>query len=264
MRCVRKARNRIRKPSVFPVKRIAGPASWVIFTTLRLAALILFLGATFSPANINAVEPWQEALAAMPLKGAPVELNRTNCVKTVLGGFTSNALIRAVVFMPGATDELYLFRRVKVSVTNTSPTLLDAVSAMTKQSHIRATFHAPFLLLHTDEDPLTSANTIENERTAMRLKRVRIERLNCDDWDWDALQPVLKRDLKLALRPWRYSTGSWHFYRHSFAAWNLNGFEALEVAALAGKSKFTLHRHEAVFEVDPRVLAAPQFDAHLR
>src|SRR5258708_3646011 len=168
----------------------------------------------------------------MTIHSRPVELNRTNCVKTVLGAFASNGVVRAVVFMPGATDELYLFRRVKAAVTNSSPTMLDVVGALTNQTHILATFHAPFLLFHTDEDPLATANDIEDQKTAARLKRVMVERLICDDWDWDALQPVLKRHVKLALRPWRYSTGSWHFYRNSFAGWNLNGLEVLEVAAL--------------------------------
>lgn len=201
----------------------------------------------------------------MPVPSRAKELNRTNCVEIMLRAFQSNELVKALVFMPGATDEFYLFRRAKAALTNSNPTLLDAVAALTNQTYIQATFRPPFVLLHTTEDPLEPANTIQDTRTEERLKReTRLTHLSCNDRDWDFLQPLLKHSLKIALRPWRYSVHSWHFYRNSFAAWNVNGFEALEIAAFAGKSKFALRRREAVFEVDPRVRAAPKFDAHLR
>ena len=200
----------------------------------------------------------------MPLQRQVSELNRTNCVEVMLAAFQSNAVVKALVFMPGATDEFYLFRRARAVLTNRDNTALDAVIALTNQTFIRATFQGPFLLLHTDEDSLETANVIEDAATAERLKsKVSVGQLNCNDRDWDFLQPILKRNLKINLRPWRYSSNSWHFYRHSFAAWNVDGLQALEIAALAGKSKFTLRRHEAIFELDPRVRAPPKFDAHL-
>jgi hypothetical protein len=233
-----------------------------------LKALVFFLWfivpLSMWPAVSQAAEPWKQALAGMSLREAPAELNRTNCVQTILEAFRPNQVVKAIVFMPGATDELYLFRRARAALTNANPTLLDALMALTHQTFIHATFRAPFLLLHTDEDPLEPVNRIQDPKTAERLRsRVLVERLQCNDWDWDALQPVLKHSLKIALRPWRYSRESWHFYRYSFAAHHLDGLEALELAALAGKTKFTLRRKEAVFELDPRVLAAPKFDAHL-
>jgi hypothetical protein len=233
---------------------------WWINSKVTVLLLVLLV---WLP-SLHAREPWQQVLAGMPLEGNPGELNRTNCVHLFLGAFRSNAVVKALVFMPGATDEFYLFRRARAAITNSSPSLLQGIQALNAQTFIRATFRAPFLLLHTDEDPLEPANTIQEPKTAQKLNRQPVSRLSCNDWDWDALQPVLKRDLKLALRPWRYSSDSWHFYRHSFAAYNVTGLEALELAALAGKSKFTLRKREAVFEVDPRVLAAPKFDSRLR
>ena len=230
-------------------------------TSAGLVVVALALGSWAS----SAAEPWQQTLAGMPLGSAPAELNRTNCVQTILSAYQPNNFVKALVFMPGATDEFYLFRRARAALTNSHPTVLDAITALTNQTFIHATFRAPFLLLHTDEDPLEPANVIVDQATADRLStHVQVDRLKCNDWDWDALEPVLKRDLKLALRPWRYSKDSWHFYRHSFVACNLNGLEALQVVALAGKSRFALRYREAVFEVDPRVQAAPKFDAHLR
>jgi hypothetical protein len=208
---------------------------------------------------VSRAQTWQNALAQMPLHSQVRELNSTNCVRIMLEAFQSNATVKALVFMPGATDEFYLFRRARATLTNDHSTLLDAVAALTNQTFIRATLLPPFLLLHTTEDPLEPANTIQDRGTEEGLKRqARLEHLSCNDRDWDFLQPILKRSLKIALRPWRYSVNSWHFYRHSFVAWDVNGLEALKIAAFAGKSKFTLRRREAVFEVDPRVLAAPK------
>ncbi len=230
----------------------------------RLCVLLAFLLLAIFKPMVSRAETWQTALARMPLHGEAKELNRTNCVQITLEAFQSNATVKALVFMPGATDEFYLFRRARAALTVSNPSLLDAVAALTNQTFIQATFAPPLLLLHTTEDPLESANSIQDLRTEERLQReARLEHLSCNDRDWDFLQPILKRSLRIALRPWRYSVNSWHFYRYSFAAWNVNGLEALEIAAFAGKSKFTLRHREAIFEVDPRVREAPKFDAQL-
>jgi hypothetical protein len=221
------------------------------------------LGSRTTPQNIQDGS-WQEELAQMPLRTSATELNRTNCVQIMLNAFQSNHVVKALVFMPGATDEFYLFRRARAVLTNGNSTLLEAIGALTNQTLIRATFRPPLLLLHTEEDSIEPANSVQDQRTAEGLKRDRrIAHLSCNDRDWDFLEPILKHSLKIALRPWRYSSKSWHFYRHNFAAWDVDGMEALEIAAFAGKSKFTLHRSEAFFEPDPRVRQAPPFDAHL-
>ena len=225
---------------------------------LQLAALVL-LGLCL-PAPLRAQDPWCTALARMPLAGTIPELNRTNCVQVMLAAFQADPVVKALVFMPGATDELYLFRRARAVLTNTAPTLLDAVTALTNQTLIQATFHSPFLLLHNKEDFLDPDNQVQDDPTARKLERLRLSRMACSDWDWDALEPVLKHGLRLALRPWRYSTDSWHFYRHSFAAWNVNGLQALQITALAGKSRFVLRHREATFLVDTRVRGASAYN----
>ena len=230
-------------------------------SALLSAFLICCAGVPTSAGELS----WQAVLAQMHLRTPVRELNRTNCVAVVLDSFASNHVVKALVFMPGATDELYLFRRARAVLTNDSSSLLDAITALTNQTYIQATFRAPFLLLHTTEDPLEPSNLLKDRATEQKLRQHRsLAYLKCDDRDWDFLQPILKHRLGIPLRPWRYSNQSWHFYRHSFVAWNVNGLEALELAAFAGKSKFTLRRGEAIFEVDPRVRAAPKFDAHLR
>ena len=223
--------------------------------------------------RMQASESWPEALADMPLGSKVRELNRTNCVDIMLRAFQSNRVVKALVFMPGATDELYMFHRAKADLTNSFPSLLDAVSALTNQSLIRATFRPPMLLLHTDEDPLEALIEVEQQSVADKLKRARfVPHGIFDDRDWDSVQPILNKTLRTDIRPWPYSYDSWHFYRHSFAEWGLTGWEALESVALAGKTRvsvrgntgFTLRRPQVIFQCDTRVRSTPKLDSFPR
>lgn len=226
--------------------------------------LCLFICVAHLP--LLAVETWESAIDQMPLNTTFTELNRTNCVEVMLRAFQSNDVVKALVFMPGATDEFYMFKRARAEMTNDSPTLLDAVSALTNQTLIRATFRAPFLLLHSDEDPLDLSITIESESAVEKLGRTRFVGHGLyNDRDWDFMQPILRDCLKADIKPWRGSRASWHFYRHSFAAWNLTGREALQAVAFAGKTAFTVRRKSAVdfkgieveFKPDARVRTVP-------
>ena len=213
------------------------------------------------PLASGAAESWQSVLAQMPLGTWIKELNRTNCVAVMLGAFQSNQTVKALIFMPGATDEFYMFRRATAELTKSNPSLLDAVSALTNQTLIRATFYPPLLLLHTDEDPLEPLIHIDSQPAVEKLERRRFgPHVSYNDRDWDFVQPILKKTLRMDIRPWRRSYDSWHFYRHSFAAWGLSGWEALEAVALAGKSSFTVHRRRIVFEGDERVRATPKLE----
>jgi hypothetical protein len=209
----------------------------------------------------------------MPLQAGVTELSRTNCVDVMLRAFQSNAVVKALIFMPGATDEFYMFKRARAQLTNASPTLLDAVSALTNQTLIRVTFRAPFLLLHSDEDPLDTLITIESQSATEKLKGTRFVAHGVyNDRDWDFMQPILSDYLRADIRPWRYSRASWHFYRHSFSAWNLNGWEALEAVAFAGKTRFTVQRKsvldfrgiEVEFKPDARIRTVPTLKAFPR
>jgi hypothetical protein len=215
--------------------------------------LLAWLSLGIAVEKSNAQSIWLEALAQMPLEPGVSELTRSNCVAVLLRAFRSNDLVKALVFMPGATDEFYMFRRARAVITNSAPTLADAVHALTNQTSIRATFRPPLLLLHADEDWLEPIVRIQHQPTFDSLGRTHAPaHLLLNDRDWDFLQPILKHSLKLDLRPWRYSPASWHFYRHSFAGWNLNGQEALAAAALAGKTGFVVRRREVVFAPDRR------------
>ncbi len=221
-------------------------------------ALLFLPGAHCAAAE----ESWAEALRRMPLPAGITELNRTNCVGLMLGAFGSNPVVKALVFMPGATDEFYLFRRAHARLTNAAPSLLEAVVALTNQTLIRASFLPPLLLLHTAEDPLEPDVAVQDEATATRLRKLPLAgHLLWNDCDWSVVQPALRWPLKIDVRPWHASADSWHFYRHSLGAWNLTGWEALQATALAGKSRFTVRRKQVVFDSDPRVRAAPPSEA---
>lgn len=206
-----------------------------------------------------AEETWPTALSRMPLAPPIAELTRTNCVAAMLRAFQSNATVKALIFMPGATDEFYMFHRARAVLTNAAPTLLDAVTALTNQTNIRATFLPPFVLLHSEEDPLEPAFNIIDEATAEKLRQSKfLPHALYNDRDWDFLMPVLEKQLKMDFRPWPHRTASWHFYRHSFAAWNLTGWEAVEAVSLAGKEIFTVEKKRVVFAGDVRVRKLPE------
>jgi hypothetical protein len=214
---------------------------------------------------LSAAEPWQAALARMPLSANVAELNRTNCAGVLLGAFQPNDLVKGLVLMPGATDELYFFRRARADLTNSPASLLDAVSALTNQTPIRATFRSPLLLLHSGEDLLEPAIKIEHPPTADKLRQRRfVAHALYNDRDWDSLWPTLKRSFGTGLHPWPRRTDSWHFYRHSFAAWNLTAWEALQATALAGQTSVTVCRKQVRFEEDRRPRLAPKLDSFPR
>jgi hypothetical protein len=229
-------------------------------------ASLLVVGAWLAAAGASAPaqETWQDALSRMPLGAGVTELNRTNCVPLMLNAFQSNAVVKALIFMPGATDELYFFRRATAKLTNAQPSLLDAVAALTNQTYIQATFQPPLLLLHTTEDPLDVLLIIKNQSTAAKLHRKAIpDRTVFIDADWDEVRGMLNKKMSVGLRPFPNAPDSWHFFRHNFAACGVTDWEMLEAMALTDKTKITVHWLTAGFELDQRSGVVPGIN-HLR
>jgi hypothetical protein len=99
---------------------------------------------------------------------------------------------------------------------------------------------------------------VEDQRTADRIRRKHFEKqVNYNDRTWDFVQPILAFDMNTHITPRVGSHDSWHFFRHSFAAFDLNGWDALRAMALAGKTEFTVKKKRVVFEGDTRTLAKP-------
>ena len=209
--------------------------------------------------SLFALEPWQEALSKMPLRTTVADLNKTNAVTVMLEAFQENDTAKALIFMPGATDEFYFFNRGNATLTNDTPTLLDAITALTNQTLIHVTFRAPFILLHSAEDPPEPLFKIEDEATAQRIRKKQfLKHTLYNDRDWDFILPKLSFYLDTKMLPEPLSHDSHHFYRHSFAAHNLNGLEILETLALAGKTQFTVQKKKVLFEGDTRFRARPK------
>jgi hypothetical protein len=226
-----------------------------LFTPLlRCVLAMVFLSAI----AVCGAPSWQEELAKMPLTAKPAELDGRNCAPVLFNSFQRGASVQAIILMPGATDELYFFRRVHARLTNDAPTLLDAISALTNQSFIQATFRPPLLLLHTVEDPLEPDIVVKDERTADRIRKKHFEkRAIFYDKDWDFVEPILAFDLDTRLSPGLRSHDSHHFFRHSLVEFGLNGWDALEAIALAGKTKVTIERKRIVFKGDTRYRELP-------
>jgi hypothetical protein len=227
--------------------------SKIHFSALRRCSALLCVLWLVSGATVFAGETWQSALSRMPLRTDAKELNRTNCVTLMLDTFQSNAVVKALVFTPGATDELYFYRRVHAALTNAHPSLLDAVVALTNQTYLRATFQSPVLLLHTSEDALDVITTIKSQSTAAKLRKKLIpDRLVFNDAGWDEVRAALKKKLSVGLRPFSNTPESGHFYRHNFAACGATEWETLEAIALTDKTTFTVHWLTVHFQIDGR------------
>ena len=217
---------------------------------------LLFLFAVMSAHS----ETWTDALANMPLGDRVTELTRSNCVPVMLQAFRPNAAIKVLIFMPGATDEFYFFRRASARLPDSTqtPSLLDAVSALTNQTFIRATFQPPFLLLHTSEDPLEPSFQIKHRDTFDRLqKKSFVKPFVWNDRDWDYVHPLLSFYLNMRIVPGKFSSHTTHFFRHSMAGANLTGLEALQAVSLANKTRFTIEKKRMVFEGDERFPSKP-------
>lgn len=224
---------------------------------MRLVLLLLLCLAPFAARPAD--EDWQAALANMPLRTNVTDLNRSNCVPLMLRAFQSNSVVKALIFMPGATDEFYWYKRARASLTNRSPSLLDAVNALTNQTRIRVKFLPPLLLLHSDSDPLEPLAEVRDIHTATQLLQKKFApHVLYDDRDWDSIFRVLKKNCAVDILPGLHAKASFHFFRHSFAAWNLSRWEALEAVSLADRTKFTVEKKRVIFQLDDRDLRYPQ------
>jgi len=204
-----------------------------------------------------AEDDWRAALAQMPLRTGVTELDTSNYVDVMLQAFGSNDTVKALIFQPGAVDTFFWHRETRVLLTNASPSLLDEVVAMTNQTRIRASFRPPLLLLHFDWDPLEPACEIWHGEAVDKIRaRPFAAHVLYDDKDWDFTLPVLKKATGITIAPKLHSRYSYHFYRSSFAAWNLNAWEALETVSLATRTVFDVEKRKVTFREDDRYLTA--------
>jgi hypothetical protein len=146
-------------------------------------------------------------------------------------------------------------------LTNANPTMLDAVIALTNQSPLSIANRGAFLLIYSCEDVLDLDIKIQHEKTAEKLRAGKpLPHLLLIDRDWTQFLAATQKKISPTLWPFSHTKESWHFYRHTFAAWNLTPWETLEAAAYSGKTKFTVARGQVNFELDERVNQLPKLD----
>lgn len=188
----------------------------------------------------------------MPLPSPAPPLNRDNAVCVLIESFRSNTIVKALVVLPSVSDDFYLVNRDKPKLDLHATNLLEAIITLTNATALRATFRAPFLLLHVDGDRLEALNQIEDSKHAERLRTGRhFPRASYCDAHWDHLQPALQKTFDRPVRPQARSQDAWHFDRHNFAGWGLTDWEWLEVIALSGKTRFTVQRQSVLFDLGP-------------
>jgi hypothetical protein len=228
----------------------------------------LWLGISFAIlgcTNIARSQDWSRALAQMPLGTNITWLTHSNCAQVCFAALREDPVVKGLVFLPGATDELYFFRRVNAQLTPVAPTLRDAIVALTNQTPLRVSFRAPLVLIHSEEDVLELEFTVPHAATAQALKGKTVPgRQEFWDRDWKVMRAHLQQALSVRVFPYNRQSAARHFYRHTFAGWNLTGWETLEATALAGKSRFHVKRHEVEFTLDERVVANPRLEAFPR
>lgn len=198
-------------------------------------------------------ESWQAALSQMPLGSNVTELTRTNAIPLMLNAFQSNSVVKALIFMPGAADEFVFLRRAHVVLTNANPSLMDAVTALTNQTYIRAEFRPPFLLLYTTEDELEPIAIVKSKSTAAKLQaRIVPGRMVLCDSNWDYSRKAVAKKVSVTVLPFSDDPSSWHFWPNNFAACGVTQWELLETLALSGKTTFTVHWLTADYAQDMR------------
>ena len=227
-------------------------------TALRLVWWIFAILVLGSVPGLGAQEPWQEVLTKMPLITSANHLDRSNCVPVMLASFQSNRVAKGLIFLPGATDEFYFFRRANAVLTNNHPTLLDAVTVLTNQTLIRCTFREPFILLYSGEDALDRINRVEDEATAARIRKHRFPSPTVfNDRDWNSLHRPLSFHLDTRFLPLPNSHASNHFYRHSLAAFGLTTMELIDALSYAGKTAYIIQKRKVLFQLDERFTERP-------
>ena len=195
-------------------------------------------------------ENWETALSRMPLDTNPAPLNRDNCMPLMLGAFQSNAVIKALIFLPAVADDFYLLNRDQPKLNIRAANLREAVVALTNATAVRASFRFPFLLLHLQRDNLEPIFVIRHAATAIRLKeKCHLPQVLFNDRHWERVQPLLEQGMGVKVLPAAISEDAWHFNRHNLAGSNLTDWEVLSALSLAGKTSFTVGRDRIVFQV---------------
>jgi hypothetical protein len=210
-------------------------------TCLQLALLLIGL-----PGFLPAAETWPAALASIPIPAGAGELNRSNFISVVTAAFRARGPARAIVFLPGVTDDFYLVHRgepLGLRATN----VWDALAGLTNHSEVRLTFREPMVLVHLERDQrepvLTAANSVKERWQTARLPEGRFV-----DRGWASLQPELEKGLGRRIAPKSKAEAADHVSRINLVGSGLTDWEWLEAVSLASRTRVIVSRNRALFE----------------
>lgn len=199
-------------------------------------------------ASVKSADTWETTFARMPLATNAFSLNLLHGVPALLNSFRSNETVKALVILPGATDDLHFFDRGIVTWTNAAPTLADAITALTNRTQVRASFHPPFLLLHTTNDLLDVDISLKQPLHSDKPDQKKAaSRAIMVDATWQKLEPMLKSVLDVDIKPKPNTTAWWHFYRANFAGFGLTARETIQIVCLSAKVSAVVDRNEIRF-----------------
>lgn len=210
---------------------------------LQRGCLVWLLACGWPPLLQGAEETWVKSLRAMPLPDGAT-LNRSNAVDVLLPAFRSNAVIKALVVLPGVSDDFYLIHRDAPALNLRATNLWEGIVALTNSTAMRVTWREPLVLLHAGaRESLQGSIRIEDAAMARRLKLQNLPgRVLHVDAHWETVQPTLARVLGRPVRPEGVSTHAWHFNRHTVAGWNLTGWELLDAVSLTGGTTVSVQK----------------------
>lgn len=211
-------------------------------TILLLLLLVLSVSAQ--------AQDWRETLAKTPFSKTTFQAYRTEPVELILKSFKPAGELRGVILMPSAADQLYFFDWGKVEL-NESPTLLEALNALTNKAQMQYTFVAPFLLIHMPRDTTSDPLTMAEDASVKLAKRKKKGRVQVLDRPYNRVLPALKELTGLNNVPDQRDPASWHYYRLSFVGHDLTALELLRAIAYGTKTSVHVEKKRVVFKERP-------------
>ena len=203
--------------------------------------------------QVRAELTWKEALDSMPVATNSLRIFKTAAPQLILSALRSNEVVKGIVFLPAATDELYFFDHGLRTWAGQPGSLTDALTELTNGTPFQITYQKPLLLVHVARDRLDPVVPEE-----VRGKEIRAGWSGVwIDAPWERVEPALAKVMGSRLSPAASSKEAWHFYRMYAAGQGLGGAELMRAVALAGRLKVARHGSKLHFALDDRPMLLP-------
>lgn len=225
------------------------PRRWVGLIGVLFPCLMVVISRG-AGAGADTVPAWVAPLSAMALPESP-GVTRSNAIRTIVRGFGSNTVVRALVVLPGLVDDFHLIHRDSPLAPIRARNLAEALMALTNATELRVTFEpgAGRLILHTDSDRIAASTRLTAPEAGTQLRRRRsLPEVTWVDRPWSAVQPILRHSVARGIQPPADAPEAGHFERVNLVAHGLNDAELLETIALATGTRLIIERRRIRFE----------------